>query len=260
MLIQRQFRVAFSVVAAAVLAALSVLLLMNARVEKIELLRFWSNQIVRHVFDCNILGSESILQNNARSREQYAVTSAALQALIDAPPRDEFARRHLPGIAAGKARLDHLFRESSPSGEDVPLERENYELHAMLVSQWMLQTRSLLQAARELRLNATAESSRVRRVAVWAGSTSIILVGVISALIFFRLNKTLVKPLHELNAGARRIGEGDLAVRLSADPRNEIGMVAESFNVMTGRLASRQSEVQEKLRDLEAFSYSVAHD
>jgi signal transduction histidine kinase len=260
MLIRQQFRFAFGAVALAIAAALGVLLLMNARVARIELLRSWSNEIVRHVFDCNLLGSESILQDNARSREQYAAASAGLQALIEAPPEPELVRRHLPEIAAAKARLDQLFRESSRPPTSAPLEREDFEVHAMLVSQWMLQTRGLLETARTLRSSAAAESTRVRGVAVWASAGAIVLVGLIAGAIFLRSYKILVRPLHLLSAGARRIGQGDLSARLPADTRNEIGLVAESFNVMTEQLAAREAELQEKLRDLDAFSYSVAHD
>lgn len=261
MLIQRQFRLAYAAVLASILVALGALLFMHARLQKIEDVRSWANEVVKHVLDCNILGSESILQENARAREQYVAAAAALNRTLGSAPDYHFINESLPEIAAGKRRVDALLRDFSirPAAASG-MSREDFELQTMLATQWMLQTRALLESAMSLRERAAAHSRRIQHISLWTGSAAIFCVAIVSGLIFIKSYKNLVAPLHLLSENAQKIGAGDLSAKVEIHHRNELGMVAQSFNAMVEQLRARQAEVDEKLRDLEAFSYSVAHD
>lgn len=59
--------------------------------------------------------------------------------------------------------------------------------------------------------------------------------------------------IRELSEAAARAGQGDLSCRVPVLDGDELGRLAESFNRMQEKLAA-------KTRELEAFSYSVAHD
>jgi len=52
-----------------------------------------------------------------------------------------------------------------------------------------------------------------------------------------------IRSLERLREGAERIGQGDLAYRISVGWRDEIGRVAASFNTMAERLSQRNAEL-----------------
>jgi signal transduction histidine kinase len=259
MLIKRKFYLAFAAIVAALLVTVALLLSMHSRIEESEETRAWANRVVTAVFDCSVLGSESILQDNPRAREQYGIAARNLNHILDQAPKQESLADEIAEVRAKKIRLDALLQDSIRLPA-VAAALEDFELQTMLVTQWMLQTRALVESAQTMRRAAADESRRLRNVSLRVGMAGISLIALVSGTIFWRSYRTLVSPLQDLSEGARRVGAGDLAYRLAAPRRDEIGMAAENFNSMTRQLSERQTQLDEKLRDLEAFCYSVAHD
>ncbi len=71
------------------------------------------------------------------------------------------------------------------------------------------------------------------------------LLGSVAAVI---LSGFITTPIKRLAEGARRIGEGDLNVRVKVSGRDEIGQLATTLNEMTTRLAKARGELVEKER------------
>jgi signal transduction histidine kinase len=259
MLIKRQFYLAFAAIVAALLVTVALLLSMHWRIEQSEQTRAWANRVMKSVFDCSVLGSESILQDNPRARDQYAIAAKNLQKLLDDAPGQRVVAAPVAELRANKARLDRLLLESMRLPQ-ATIALEDLELQTMMVSQWLFQARTLVEAAQGMRGAASNESRQLRNLSLWVGLGTIALIALVTGGIFWRSYRTLVSPLQQLSEGARRVGAGDLAHRLPVPRRDEIGVAAESFNLMTRQLSERQAQIDEKLRDLEAFSYSVAHD
>lgn len=59
------------------------------------------------------------------------------------------------------------------------------------------------------------------------------------------------RPIRRLLSGTKRISEGTLDYRIDTDTRDEIGYLAESFNLMTQNLGRAHEEVQNLVRTLE---------
>jgi signal transduction histidine kinase len=260
-LIKRQFYFAFAAVILALMAATAILVVMHMRLQRMEEIRTWANEVVKAAFDCNVLGTESILQDSDRAQEQYRIAARQLVTLLDRTPNFKAVGPLAAELRAGKKRLDALLRnfEDKPR-TSADMLREGYELQTMVVSQWMVQTRALLDAAQQMRSYAARETARIRRVSLWADVAALSVIALVSGWVFWRSYRTLVNPLQQLSEGARRVGEGDLNHRLDTPYDNEIGQAAANFNRMTEQLSERDAQLNEKLRDLEAFCYSVAHD
>lgn len=83
----------------------------------------------------------------------------------------------------------------------------------------------------------------VRRLAVEFGLGALLLMAVVVGLsITFGLQLTV--PLERLEAGARQVGAGDLAVRIPAGGRDELGRLVTAFNTMTERLQAQDAELR----------------
>jgi two-component system, OmpR family, sensor histidine kinase VicK len=70
----------------------------------------------------------------------------------------------------------------------------------------------------------------------------------------FVASRRLTGPLRQLAAGARRIEEGDLNQRVEESSRDEVGMLASSFNTMAGALKERDRIITAKTCDLQELN------
>lgn len=103
----------------------------------------------------------------------------------------------------------------------------------------------------------TSAMAPVRHLAGEFGLAAILLMGVVIALsVVFGLQ--LTEPLERLEAGALRIGSGDLGYRIPPGGRDELGRLVGAFNTMAGRL---QMTLQaEKLAAVGQLATGVAHE
>jgi two-component system NtrC family sensor kinase len=63
--------------------------------------------------------------------------------------------------------------------------------------------------------------------------------------------ETLTRPLRHMARLARRVADGDYAVEIQVNSRDEVGRLAESFNSMTARLSEVLGELRDWTRTLE---------
>ncbi len=61
--------------------------------------------------------------------------------------------------------------------------------------------------------------------------------------------RRMVVPIRVLQAGAQRLGEGDLRQRIALDTQDEIGALARRFNEMAGRIQEAQETLEAKVVD-----------
>ena len=72
------------------------------------------------------------------------------------------------------------------------------------------------------------------------------------AIVFF-LVRAFTRPIGDLDRAAREIGRGNLAVRVPAGARDELGLFAETFNRMAADMQESQRELTEFSRELEGL-------
>jgi signal transduction histidine kinase len=63
------------------------------------------------------------------------------------------------------------------------------------------------------------------------------------------LARRMVVPIRQLQAGAQRLGEGDLGQRISVTSEDEIGALAQRFNDMATRIQEAQETLEAKVED-----------
>lgn len=75
-------------------------------------------------------------------------------------------------------------------------------------------------------------------------------VGIVLLLYFF-ITSGITRPLREMAAATGKIAEGDLSIELSSKSKDEIGLLAQSFNHMLVRLKQARKELEDYGRGLE---------
>jgi PAS domain S-box-containing protein len=83
-----------------------------------------------------------------------------------------------------------------------------------------------------------------------AASITVLVVG-------FLLTRGITNPLNKLVDTATAVGEGDLNQRTGIESQDEIGQLATSFDLMTGRLATRTNELLKQTTELETILNSI---
>lgn len=89
--------------------------------------------------------------------------------------------------------------------------------------------------------------------------------GIIITIVAYLIARTISQPIIDVSTAAGRIAEGDLDERVRLESRNEIGLLAQSFNTMTDNLqqmmeAERESKayLETTVSEYMAFVASVA--
>ncbi|MBS0642787.1 MAG: HAMP domain-containing protein [Proteobacteria bacterium] len=72
---------------------------------------------------------------------------------------------------------------------------------------------------------------------------------VLAAILGMFVARRMVRPIHALQAGADRLGEGNLAQRISVRTGDEIETLAERFNTMAGRIQESHETLEAKVED-----------
>jgi signal transduction histidine kinase len=103
---------------------------------------------------------------------------------------------------------------------------------------------------------AQASARAAATYQLWISMASLIVV----SLLALWVGNGLVRAQQELTLGFQRFGGGDFRKPILVVADDELGAVARSANLMAANLERSEAELKAANHELEAFSYSVAHD
>jgi len=176
------------------------------------------------------------------------IANAALWEALEArrPWLTPQQREHLDRIAAARLELTALalqvraILDSDRAYEDLYLYRTAVVPQAGALVDLLRQVTARQQAQLEIDLARAKDSLARSRVQTVAGGLLAVALGVAMAVL---LRRSIVGPVQRLTHVAGQIAAGDLKARAPAEARDEIGMLAASFNTMTARLADNISSL-----------------
>ena len=76
--------------------------------------------------------------------------------------------------------------------------------------------------------------------------------------VYYVVRRNVLKPTKELIRGTRQVAEGVLDVAIDIGVRNELGLLASSFNEMVARIKSNREEISEKASALEKLNREIS--
>jgi len=85
------------------------------------------------------------------------------------------------------------------------------------------------------------------------GWTGALITALAAMILAFWLARYITRPLHELTVGAQSIASGSFGHKVYIDGKNEVGLLASTFNQMSERLANQIKELEEDRHQLRAI-------
>lgn len=110
---------------------------------------------------------------------------------------------------------------------------------------------------REMKIEGDRLVEQARRIVI--GVVGVL--GLLIVSVYLMIKRLVANPLKRLAATADRVAHHDLTARFDRWPsRDEVGTLADSLITMLASLRERGTALMRKTKELEAFTYSVAHD
>ena len=178
------------------------------------------------------------------------------------PPSE---RWRVERVARTAAEIDRVFTErvvpSATAGDREALREAHGE--AQRLSYRIAEDADAIVGALEARMAETqASTARASRLAIIAVAVGLLAIIALALQGYFRIRASVMGPLDRLRLAARRIGEGDLAVRVGDVGRGELATVAEAFDRMVEELDDHQRRLvaASRMAAIGQLAAGVAHE
>ena len=120
---------------------------------------------------------------------------------------------------------------------------------------------ALIDLHRKIDIEMKIEGDRLVEQARWIALGVVCLLSLLIVVVFGLMRRRVAEPLRRLATTADRVAHQDLTAQFESWPsRDEVGALAGSLTTMLARLREHSSALMRKTKELEAFTYSIAHD
>ncbi|MEY4705233.1 MAG: hypothetical protein RL042_1435 [Nitrospirota bacterium] len=162
------------------------------------------------------------------------------------------------GMSALRAQREDIEATTRQRGQSLPTAEPMYE---QTVAKTADAIASLIELHRKIDVEMKIEGDRLveqaRLIVIGvAGLLGLLIMG-----IYLMMKRLVAGPLKRLAATADRVAHHDLTAQFEPWPtQDEVGTLANSLTTMLANLRERGTALMRKTKELEAFTYSVAHD
>jgi len=212
-----------------------------------------ADEIVKGVFELNILTNDYLLRRNERTNDQWwSRYDSISRLLIEAEVSDDPKKQEIVDVLREnhKSIATTFFQLTTVLGRVPDEERSttSIELEDRLVSQLIARSQTMVASVSTLaRENRQELTERQQQLNMFVLAAIFILAATIVASSFLTIRGVL-RPLLKLQVGANIIGRGNLKQRIDIKSKDEIGDLGNAFNVMTDKLNESYEFLEDKIK------------
>ena len=161
------------------------------------------------------------------------------------------------GLAALSAQRERMSAKSPPGSGSESAEPA-YEQTTERVESAVV---TLVDVHRKIDMEMKLEGDRLVSQARLIALGLVCLLGLLIVSVFLLMRRHVADPLRRLASTADRVAHHDLDAQFESWPsRDEVGTLAGSLTAMLTSLRDHSTALMRKTKELEAFTYSIAHD
>jgi signal transduction histidine kinase/DNA-binding response OmpR family regulator len=235
-------------------AVFVVLLLAAGEVKRAKKTVDMSQDLSRCVFELNMLTHDYARHPTQRARTQWETKRRQLAGVVErarpaTPQEQELLKRIRRDQDQMGKLLDQLAESVQSTGSsDTPPERAD-ELQTRLLEQVLLRSHRMISDAQ-----VWGDTNRQQLVTAQArADITVMVLMVLFAAAFLGTSAAMIRklrrPLANLEAGVRAVGNGQLEVQVPISGRDEMGEITQAFNEMTRSLSDGQKKLHDEIAE-----------
>ena len=212
-----------------------------------------ADEIIRGLFELNILTNEYLMQHEERAKTQWQVKHDSIKRFLEevevkSPEKIVLLKRMRENHESIKTTFFQMV--SNYEGYRDVEEGISQELNEMLVGNLDVKSRSMVSDAYQLAEISSAKVAASQQRAYLLVVLFALMMAVVVAAVSFLINGSVVKPVRKLHEGTEIIGAGDLTYKVGTMAKDEVGQLSRAFDRMTNELkesfAGLEKEIAER--------------
>jgi signal transduction histidine kinase len=216
---------------------------------------------------------EQMLSEATTATETYRASHAArthpvLFGMLTHHQRTDLADREdrtMDDITTGLTRLREYHQtiatQLSRATPDITLLSTTAVQYENLIHALETGTATLIDVHRQIDMEMKLEGDRLVNEARLITLALVSVLGILIVLTYATMRRSIAQPLRRLADTADRVAHHDLTAHFEPWPnRDEVGTLATSLSSMVTKLREHAAALTHKTKELEAFTYSIAHD
>ena len=214
-----------------------------------------AGEIMKGVFELNLLTSDYLLHPGERNQEQWQLRHQSTEELLRPGVIKHLEHQVIlddlkKDCEVIKTTFLKLIENRNNQGLGGTEEPDASELEDRLVAEFLVKSQTMLSGASRLMDTTREEVVNTQQKTVLFIMISVAILTGIVLLVLLVLARSILRPILSLQKGAEIIGSGNLKHKIKVESKDEIGDLALSFNEMTTTLRKSYSSLEQKIEEL----------